>query len=134
MENNKLKITGIDPSQNYEGYLWWSDKTTPIILNNEPIKELPDGNNPFIVEGQLFDKEHDKSWSIRFIDGDYLINCFDLKELKGLDFITKSYLSNRFDGNQKLYFNEFWRPEKDELCEGMVVLQPAELVFVGFNK
>lgn len=133
MENYK-KLTEIDPEQKYEGYLWWSDRPTPTVLNNEPIKELPEGNNPFIVEGQLFDKVHDKSWSIRFVDGNYYIMRFDLNDLNGLECIPKNYLPNRFpDSIKKLCFREFWRPQKDYLCEGMQVLQPAETVFVGFN-
>jgi len=142
----KIKLTEISLSQNYDGYLWWSDQPTPQILNNEPIKELPIGNNPFIIEGQLFDSENNKSYSIRFVDGEYLINCFDLNELSELEYIKKEYLPNRIDGVQKLCFREFWRPVKDKLCgskigeekekefEGMEVLQPAEVVFVGFNK
>ena len=148
MKNNKLKITEIDPSQNYEGYLWWSDQTTPKVLNNEPITELPKGNNPFIIEGQLYDGYNQKSYSIRFVDGDYMIKYFDLKELndKVKDKIEKEYLSNRLVGVSKLRFIEFWRPVKDKLCgskigqekdkdfEGMEVLQPAETVFTGFNE
>lgn len=133
MEKYK-KLTEIDPKQKYEGYLWWSNKTTPEVLNNEFINELPKGNNPFIIEGQLYDKDNEKSYSIRFFDGYYLINCFDLNELKGLECIKKEYLPNRFpDGIQKLCFREFWRPEPDNFCEGMQVLKPAENVFVGFK-
>jgi CRISPR type III-associated protein (TIGR04423 family) len=35
---------------------------------------------------------------------------------------------------QKMKFRQYWRPVEDDLCEGMKVLQPAELVFVGFEK
>jgi CRISPR type III-associated protein (TIGR04423 family) len=137
MESNKMKtieLTENNLSANYEGYLWWSDQAAPTVLKNGPVKELPNGNNPFIVEGQLFDKANNKSYSIRFVDGDYLIHCFDLNELEKLEYIEKKYLPNRFpDSIKKLCFKEFWRPVEDKLCEGMEVLQPAETVFVGFN-
>jgi CRISPR type III-associated protein (TIGR04423 family) len=42
------------------------------------------------------------------------------------------FFSHRM-ADRKLYFKQFWQPVNDEQCEGMQVLQPAELVFVGFN-
>lgn len=133
MENYK-KLTDIPQHANYEGYLWWSNAETPKVYKNEPLTDLPsEKSNPFIIEGQLIDKTNQKSVSIRFVDGDYIINGFDLKELKGLDFIKKEYLPNRMEGVSKLCFREYWRPEPDDLCEGMEVLQPAETVFVGFK-
>ena len=134
METNKLKLTNIDPSQKYEGYLWWSDAVTPKVYQNQQLPEwIEEMANPFIIEGQLYDKSNNKSFSIRFVDGDHLINCFDLAELEGLDFIKKDYLPNRVEGVSKLCFREYWKPVHDDLCEGMEVLQPAENVFVGFN-
>lgn len=147
MKTNEHKLTDIDPGQNYQGYLWWSNASSPQVYQNQQLPEWPDEKvNPFIVEGQLYNKSNNKSYSIRFVDGNYLINFFDLNELKEFEFIDKKYLPNRFpDGIQKLCFKEFWRPVKDKLCgskigeenekefEGMDVLQPAEVVFVGFN-
>jgi len=133
MENYKLKLTVIDTTKSYEGYLWWSDKTKPDVYRNEKLPEWKEHLNPFIIEGQLYDNVNQKSYTIRFVDGNYLVNCFDLNELNGLDYIPKEYLSNRIDGVSKLCFREYWRPVEDELCEGMEVLQPAEVVFVGFK-
>jgi CRISPR type III-associated protein (TIGR04423 family) len=142
MENNKLKLSDIPQQANYEGYLWWRNDQTPKVYKNEPLPEWPgEKANPFIIEGQLFDKENQKSYSIRLIDGEYLIHKYNLKKMdlekqeKKYETIVKYFLPNRFpDSIQKLCFKEFWRPAKDELCEGMDVLQPAENVFVGFNK
>ena len=133
MEINKLKLADIDPAQNYEGYLWWSDDTSPCVYKNEPLPEWKEDINPFIIEGQLYNKNNKKSYSIRFVDGEYKINCFDLNELSKFEYIDKEYLPNRIEGVQKLCFREFWRPVNDQLCEGMEVLQPAEVVFVGFK-
>lgn len=131
MKNNIINV--IDLTQNYEGYLWWSHQTSPNVLNDEPISQLPEGKNPFIIEGQLYDDKNKKSYSIRFIDGGYMVKSFDLNNLKELEFIDKQYLPNRLDGVKQLCFKEFWRPVEDKLCEGMDVLQPAEIVFVGFK-
>lgn len=130
------KLTDIDPKQKYQGYLWWSDATSPEVYQNQQLPEWQEEkSNPFIIEGQLYDKANNKSYSIRFVDGIYLINCFDLNDLNKVECINKEYLPNRFpDGIQKLCFKEIWRPRKDDLCEGMDVLQPAEVVFVGFKK
>lgn len=136
METNKIKLTDIDLSQSYEGYLWWSNKPKPEVYQNQQLPEWSkEKANPFIIEGQLYDMSNKMSYSIRFVDGEYFIHCFDVNELntKVKDKIEKEYLSNRLDGVSKLRFIEFWRPQEDKLCEGMEVLQPAEVVFVGFK-
>jgi CRISPR type III-associated protein (TIGR04423 family) len=115
--------------------LWWSDDQLPKVYKNEILPDWPANTaNPFIIEGKLYDATNQKSYSIRFVDGDYLVNCFDLSELKDREFIRKDYLPNRLDGVKKLCFKEFWKPEPDTFCEEMPVLQPAENVFIGFNE
>lgn len=43
----------------YEGYLWQSDQSKPrIIGEGEPLSlTLTDGENPFVVEGLLWNRE-----------------------------------------------------------------------------
>ena len=60
------------------------------------------------------------------------------KEIKAEDFnninITqREFISNRIDGVSKLKFLQYWGEQKDDLCEDMQVLQPSDLVFVGFK-
>jgi CRISPR type III-associated protein (TIGR04423 family) len=133
MEKNNIKLSEIDLNQNYQGYLWWSNQPKPKVYNMEPLPGWRESKNPFIIEGQLYDDSNKKSYSIRFTDGEYVVLCFDLNSLTGLEYIKKEYLSNRLDGVNKIYFEEFWKTINDDLCEGMDVLQPAETVFVGFN-
>lgn len=45
----------------------------------------------------------------------------------------QTYLPNRMDKIKELKFVQNWVLEKDPLCEGMEVLKPKGLVFVGFN-
>lgn len=114
----------------YQGYLWYSDKKEPQVLNNEVFElEIADSSNPFVIEGQLFDGQ--KSISIKYVDGKYIVNTYDLDALDGVMQEQKFY-SHRVDGKQ-LKFRQIWKEQPDELCEGMQVLQPAELFFVGFN-
>ncbi len=114
----------------YQGYLWYSDKKEPQVLNNEVFElEIADNANPFVIEGLLFDGQ--KSINIKYVDGKYIVNTYDLNALDGVMQEQKFY-SHRMDGKQ-LKFRQIWKEQPDELCEGMQVLQPAELVFVGFN-
>lgn len=135
MENNKIKLTDINPNNLYEGYLWWSNAQQPIVFQDETLPDWPgETDNPFIIEGNLVNKENNLSFAIRFVDGEYFVNRFDMNELKDNEFISKSYLPNRFPSEiKKLCFKEFWKPVSDEFCEDMPVLKPAESVFIGFN-
>lgn len=119
-----------------EGYLWWSDLQEPKVYVDEPIDICFDKTkNPFVVEGLLYDKEDNKSYSIKYIDGQYLINIYKVEDS---DFVnpdneTKSYLSNRMNG-RKLKFLRYWEEQEDENCMKMAVLKLTKNVFIGFDK
>ncbi len=131
----KNKLKSIPVSNTYEGYLWWSDRQSPEVYQNQILPGWPSETaNPFIVEGQLWDQERQQSYSIRFVDGEYFVNSFNLKDLKEREYIPKEYLPNRFPKEiRKLCFREYWYSEPDEFCEGMEVLKPSMIVFTGFN-
>ncbi|MCQ2974325.1 MAG: TIGR04423 family type III CRISPR-associated protein [Bacteroidales bacterium] len=128
-----MQITDIDKTQKYEGYLWYSDKETPDVYEDKVLGEFIKTNGSFIVEGQLYDREHRKSYSIKYLGGNYLVNAFDVDDndfnIEGID---KYYLSNKM-GNRQLHFLQYWDEVKDDNCPGMKVLQPTRLVFVGFE-
>lgn len=114
----------------YQGYLWYSDNKEPQVLNNEVFElEIANSTNPFIIEGQLYDGK--KNISIKYVGGKYLFNTYNLDDIDG-EMQKQIFYSHRMAG-RKLYFKQYWKPVNDEQCEGMQVLQPAELVFVGFN-
>ena len=119
----------------YEGYLWYSDNNEPDDYHNEDFPELiiDDNENPFIMEGQLFDCVNQVSIRIKYIDGKYDFKEIKLTELENMTFEEYAYCAHRM-GDVKLKFRQYWKEEPDALCEGMPVLQPAELVFVGFYK
>jgi CRISPR type III-associated protein (TIGR04423 family) len=54
--------------------------------------------------------------------------------LQDVEFDDVVVYTHRMENVQKMKFRQYWRPVEDDLCEGMTVLQPAELVFVGFEK
>lgn len=116
----------------YQGYLWYSDKDQPKVLNNVDSEiTLDETKNPFVIEGQLFDGK--RSISIKYVDGKYIVKKYVLAELPKEDFTEQSLLAHRMKDVKSLNFRQYWREQEDELCDGKKVLQPAELVLVGFN-
>ena len=118
---------------NYTGYLWYSNEKKPKVYQNEEFElDLDKIENPFVIEGQLYDEGRRLSYSIKFVDGKYIVKEYKLDELKDVCYTEQTYQGNRMDGTT-LCFYQYWREEPDGFCEGMNVLQPNELVFVGFN-
>ena len=114
----------------YQGYLWYSNAQEPEVYNNEECElEIDEKTNPFVIEGQLFDGK--VSINIRYVDGEYIVKKYSLSGLEGLEYKQQTFFGNRMDYN--LVFRQYWREFEDEECEGMKVLRPAELVFVGFE-
>ena len=119
-----------------EGYLWWSDQQEPKVYQDEAIDIcLDETKNPFVVEGQLYDKEEKKSYSIKYVDGQYLINKYKVEEddLTNPDNETKCYFSNRME-NKWLKFLRYWEEKEDKNCMGMPVLTLTKHVFIGFKE
>lgn len=140
------KITDIPKDKKYIGYLWMSDQKYPTEFREPTMLEeelsIDEKTNPFIIEGQLYCEEESglkKSYSIKYVDGEYWVTEYDLNKLKTRkDFVlddmkqVKSFIPNRFQVS-KLTFAQYWQESKpDELCEGMKVLIPGPFVFIGF--
>lgn len=135
------------PSGSYEGYYWMSDNIDPVTIKNgdSGVADRINGcitdpeANPFVIEGQLYDTDSHVSISIKYVDGHYVLNRYDVAESvedvekKKYDWISlKRYVANRMPG-MKLRFLQYWRERHDPFCSGMPVLQAAEKVFVGFE-
>jgi CRISPR type III-associated protein (TIGR04423 family) len=131
-----MNITEIPKDLKYTGYIWMSDSSIPKQYLQptriEDVFNVSDESNPFIVEGQLYSKTAEKSYSIRYIDGQHIVTEYDLKLLPK-EYDLKKFIPNRIEGVSKILFRQYWRPRKDELCEGMEVLVPAAYVFAGFE-
>lgn len=128
----------------YQGYLWYSDEQIPKVFDNEEVGlELDDTANPFIVEGQLYDMTEDRSISIKFIDGKYIINTYSGKTRQFNDFsgekltegIIEQYApSSRLNlGDKVLYFARIWVETEDVINDNWNTLCPSGLVFKGFG-
>ncbi len=143
--NRKIEIReliALSQKEQYVGYLWVSDKKEPKEYHNPSdvsvfLKDFADDKNPFIIEGQLYSEVAKKSYSIKYVDGNYIIVEYGLKNtpndwanLKEKD--LKKFIPNRIAAS-KIVFLQFWEPVKDEFCLNMEVLQPAALAFVGFE-
>lgn len=121
---------------NCEGYLWWSDQQDPKDYKNEALDvSLDNDKNPFVAEGHLYDKDEKKSYSIKYIDGQYIINTYNVeaKDLDNPDNEIKCFLSNRM-GDKWLKFIRYWEEKEDPNCEGMPTLKLTKNVFVGFKE
>ena len=120
-----------------EGYLWWSDQQKPAVYQDESIDNcLDEAQNPFVVEGQLYNIDEKKWYGIKYVDGQYIIKKYQVKDddLSNTDNEIKCYLSNLMDGRW-LKFLRFWEPteEGDKNCEGMKPLVITKNVFIGFK-
>ena len=132
METIKIKLTDIPVGKPLTGYLWVSDQPYPKKFIEEPINILPaDNENPFIVEGNLYDDRQQLSYSIQYIDGEYLVFRFNMNDPDDI-FTAEQYIPHHLDGVDKICFMQYWTAEKDKFCEEMEVLKPTVHVFVGF--
>lgn len=134
METNRIGIKDINNDSVYQGYTWMSDADEPIVVNDCQLGlEISGQSNPFIIEGQLWNSERKKSYSIKFVDGEYLITeyCLTDDDLCRQEHVY--YCANRMPGHPYLHFLRFWELESDSLCEGKEVLTPKQMVFVGFS-
>lgn len=134
----------------YKGYLWYSNEKKPMVFDgSEPVPEmnLDEEKNPFIIEGNLWDADNLMSIMIRYVDGKYIVRRTKVKEEElsraysqayesGSPIATtlKKYLAHRIEGVKCLCFLQYWQAESDKMCEGMQVLCPSKLVFIGFDK
>ena len=122
------------PEAVYQGYYWMSDKDKPTTLNCKNFSDQLDASiNPFIIEAQLYDEATRTSISVKYVDGEYVANSYQLPENVSTDEYTEQvYIAHRLEGISHLHFYRHWAAEADELCEGMEVLKPKELIFAGF--
>lgn len=149
----KININDITLDKNYEGYLWLSNSTEPHVYINEKIN-LHMKEGIFIVEGQLYNSTDYISYSIKYVDGKYIVYKNDIdsallnlgegkqksitmKDEEGNDVLCiverKDYLSNRMSDHW-LKFLRYWEEKEDENCMNMPVLTFTKNVFVGFKK
>jgi len=137
VDMRKITPNEIDYSKSYTGYLWYSDKSTPMVFPPETLDHSMFTQLPFILEGYLYSPEEGGICvNIKNIDGDYLIYEARLKDvdqnkIERYTFLTSPVFENI--GIKRFNAIQFWSAEKDEFCENMEVLQPAWIALEGFE-
>ena len=128
-----MEITEI-PEANYQGYIWYSDSDHPKVHTGDKAYggTLDPKANPFIIEGNLWDEANRASISIRYVDGRYYIHRTVLTSDEVKNY--KTFVAHRIEGCTYLRFVQLWEPRTDTMCEGMEVLEPSKLVFIGLTK
>ena len=123
------------PKAKYQGYIWRSNSDRPEVLTGDKeyggFTPNPDGN-PFIIESNLWNEANSTSISIRYVDGRYYIHRTTLTGETDHSTIKK-YVAHRIDEYKYLRFVQLWESRPDPMCEGMEVLEPSKLVFIGFT-
>ena len=62
----------------YDGYIWYSDKSEPEVFQSQDFEfDTDEIVNPFIIEGQLYDAQKRVSYSIKFVDGEYICKTYE---------------------------------------------------------
>lgn len=121
----------------YQGYIWYSDATDPIVLDHEEFAaELDEQKNPFIIEGQLWNETGHESIGIKYADGKYYVDrktitAEDINKNKG---DIETYIAHRMSGVAGLKFLRCWEANPDDQCNGFEVLVPAGWAFIGFKQ
>jgi len=133
--NQVISIKQIPANTPMQGYIWYSDRTEPEIIDMQNFS-LENSEVPFVIEAQLCDVENQKSYAIRHVGGKTIVNQFDWSQMKEgwVKDKCKNYLPNRMDNIKALKFVQYWKTNIDPFCLDMKVLEPACLVFMGFIK
>ena len=111
-----MKIDKI-PEAVYQGYIWKSNEDKPETLNNKNFSNQLDASiNPFIIEAQLYDDATRTSISVKYVDGEYIANSYQLPErIKQEEYTEQIYTAHRLEDVSHLRFYRHWVAEVDEL-------------------
>lgn len=130
----KLENLAEIPPVEYIGYLWFDNNDTPYLVDGlydfvsiEPI--------PFIIEGHLKAKDNSVSISIRYLDGEFIIQKIDWNRVQREDcqLIAHEYIAHGFEEHKTIIFQEAWLPVPDKQCEDMITLRPTWVAFDRFG-
>lgn len=133
------------------GYIWMSSTESPEVYEGKKFNiVLDETKNPFVVEAQLYDTEQHLSYSIKYVDGKYLVGKTEIEKdvldalsgeekeyvrSEGCVVEKKLYFANSKDNKELwLVFYRFWVAEDDDQCLGMPAMKLKKNVFVGFKK
>jgi CRISPR type III-associated protein (TIGR04423 family) len=129
------------PKLTYEGYVWFSNKKEPQILDKALFDSIQSEENTFIIEALLWNAEDGGTSIMVRHTGKCHIQEFKLKELPaGHELVDKVYLPHRLGDKVKhVCFKQLWVLQEDPLCfdnetkKGMEVMTMKALIFTGFK-
>jgi len=137
----KIDFKHLDANAKYLGYLWFSDATEAVFLNNEFLPEALHSatQNPFVVEGQLMTTDQSLTYQLRHngVETEVFAINWDAIESNTDQYVTdapESYLVKGTKGNQRIKFRTVWQAVADEAeMPDFEVLTPLVKAFCGFD-
>lgn len=135
MTISTMKIIDIPIDNKYDGFLWMSNSKEPIELDREALPaSFGKDCNPFVVEGELWDSDNKRSYSIHQAGNITVCQKFDVNDsdFNDINVDDRVYASHRMK-HHGLHFLEYWEPTVSEACLGMKSLEMKKRVFVGFK-
>ncbi len=144
----KINLSEIDQQQTYSGYIWYSDESKPVLLNNSTFVPNFKQGIRFIVEGHLV--AQNTSYQIKNIDGAYHVAKINLSGMVGAsgdNWKSVDYFAHDTQPFQKYTMIEAWE-EADLYTQGTLqsnqvpagielpqikTLVPAWSAFKGFE-
>ncbi len=143
---NKIEINKLQEYSryNFEGYLWYSDKASPEVINgvvNDLHTKCTD--LPFIVEGFLYSEANKISIHIRNYDGKYHIGVFtidnidiSLVKLAPLKYLASNKLADNtiLPGIKFINFTHVFELRDDILSNNFKTWKQECKIFTGFEK
>lgn len=134
---SQIQITDIPLVWHYQGYLWYSNATTPVVIE-EKHKLYIDGDDgavPFIIEGHLWCEEHKASFAIRYLNGIHQVIRFDLSEpVQDFELHERRIFKTHDIPKYPCYkVIEAWEEQEDPISIGFNKLTHAWTAFAGFQ-
>jgi len=125
MKKNRAEVIAyINGLKAYEGYVQFSHR--PIDLKRDLFPRANDiaDEKGFVYEAHFY--KDNQSIMIRQINDGWIVSQTDTTDAAFEVFHGISDL--------KIRMAQIWKPEADELCEGMSVMKLKKVVFAGFEK
>ena len=125
MKKNRAEVIEyINGLKAYEGYVQFSHRAIDLERDLFPRDNDIADEKGFVYEAHFY--KDNQSIMIRQINDGWIVSQTDTTDAEFEVFHGIS--------NLKIRMAQIWKPEPDELCEGMSVMKLKKVVFAGFEK
>jgi len=125
MKKNRAEVIEyINGLKEYEGYVQFSHRAIDLKRDLFPRDNDIADEKGFVYEAHFY--KDNQSIMIRQINDSWIVSQTDTTDAEFEVFHGIS--------NLKIRMAQIWKPEPDELCEGMSVMKLKKVVFAGFEK